>query len=75
MPTAVRARLTISCRYLAGQATSYTGQDIVKESDYSVITVIIQYRLGVFGFLPGSEVKANGTLNAGLRKHPRRLLI
>ncbi|EPT00684.1 hypothetical protein FOMPIDRAFT_150510 [Fomitopsis schrenkii] len=52
--------------YLGGQASAYTGQDIVKESDYGVVTVIIQYRLGVFGFLPGAEVKANGSLNAGL---------
>lgn len=58
----------VACRYLGGQASAYTGQDIVKESDYGVVTVIIQYRLGVFGFLPGAEVKANGSLNAGLRE-------
>jgi len=28
--------------------------------------VLIQYRLGVFGFLPGAAVKRNGALNAGL---------
>ncbi|KZT64879.1 alpha/beta-hydrolase [Daedalea quercina L-15889] len=52
--------------YIAGAASTFTGQDIIKESDYSVVTVIIQYRLGLFGFLPGSEVQANGALNAGL---------
>ncbi|KAH9924570.1 Alpha/Beta hydrolase protein [Fomitopsis serialis] len=52
--------------YFGGSASGYSGQDIIKESDYGAITVIIQYRLGVFGFLPGSEVKANGSLNAGL---------
>ncbi|KAH9924568.1 Alpha/Beta hydrolase protein [Fomitopsis serialis] len=52
--------------YIAGSASIYSGQDLVKESDYGVIAVAIQYRLGVFGFLPGSEVKANGSLNAGL---------
>ncbi|KAF2198193.1 alpha/beta-hydrolase [Delitschia confertaspora ATCC 74209] len=30
------------------------------------ITVVIQYRLGAFGFLPGEDVKENGALNAGL---------
>ena len=54
--------------YIAGAASSFSGEDIIKESGYGVITVIIQYRLGVFGFLPGSEVLANGTLNAGLRE-------
>ena len=55
-------------RYIEGAASSFSGQDIIKESGYGVVTVIIQYRLGVFGFLPGSEVLANGTLNAGLRE-------
>ena len=64
----VRTHLIVIHSYLAGQASSYTGQDIIKESDFGVVTVIIQYRLGVFGFLPGSEVKANGALNAGLRE-------
>lgn len=58
--------LTRSGRYIAGAANTFTGQDIIKESDYGVVTVIIQYRLGLFGFLAGSEVKANGALNAGL---------
>ncbi|KAH9833434.1 alpha/beta-hydrolase [Rhodofomes roseus] len=52
--------------YISGAASDFTGQDLIKESDYGVVVVIIQYRLGVFGFLPGSEVKANGVLNAGL---------
>lgn len=30
------------------------------------ISVIIQYRLGAFGFLSSSEVKDHGALNAGL---------
>ena len=30
------------------------------------ISVIIQYRLGAFGFLPGDDVEAGGALNAGL---------
>jgi len=30
------------------------------------VVVVIQYRLGLFGFLAGSEVKTNGDLNVGL---------
>jgi carboxylesterase type B len=32
----------------------------------SFVSVVIQYRLGAFGFLGGNEVKKNGALNAGL---------
>ncbi|KZT64880.1 alpha/beta-hydrolase [Daedalea quercina L-15889] len=52
--------------YIAGAECEFTGQDIIKESNYSIVTVLIQYRLGVFDFLPGSEVQADGALNAGL---------
>ncbi|KAJ3990189.1 alpha/beta-hydrolase [Lentinula detonsa] len=52
--------------YLGGSADMYPGSDLIRESNNEIVLVIIQYRLGVFGFLPGSEVKANGALNAGL---------
>ncbi|KAF8168644.1 Alpha/Beta hydrolase protein [Mycena galopus ATCC 62051] len=52
--------------YLAGQASAYDGEDVINQSNRGVVVVIIQYRLGVFGFLPGAKVKANGGLNAGL---------
>ncbi|KAJ7125564.1 Alpha/Beta hydrolase protein [Mycena crocata] len=52
--------------YLAGQASAYNGEDIINQSNRGVVVVIIQYRLGVFGFLPGAAVKSNGALNAGL---------
>ncbi|KAF9461661.1 Alpha/Beta hydrolase protein [Collybia nuda] len=45
----------------------YDGNDLILEANQGVVAVVIQYRLGVFGFLPGSEVKRNGVLNAGLR--------
>ena len=32
----------------------------------NMIYVSMQYRLGMFGFLSGSEVAQNGVLNAGL---------
>ncbi|KAJ7692062.1 Alpha/Beta hydrolase protein [Mycena rosella] len=52
--------------YLAGQASAYNGEDVIDQSNRGIVLVIIQYRLGVFGFLPGAEVKKNGALNAGL---------
>lgn len=36
------------------------------QSDY--VTVTINYRLGMFGFLAGQEVKDGGALNAGIRE-------
>lgn len=35
--------------YTAGNASGETVQDLVKESDYQVVSVSIQYRLGLFG--------------------------
>ncbi|KAK0463614.1 Alpha/Beta hydrolase protein [Desarmillaria tabescens] len=58
--------------YVAGGANgfsgpdAYNGNDLVRESGGGVVAVVIQYRLGLFGFLAGEEVKANGVLNAGL---------
>ncbi|KAJ7056822.1 Alpha/Beta hydrolase protein [Mycena amicta] len=52
--------------YLAGAASGTNGGDIIKQSNNGVVVVLIQYRLGVFGFLPGTAVKQNGALNAGL---------
>ncbi|KAJ7144316.1 Alpha/Beta hydrolase protein [Mycena epipterygia] len=52
--------------YLSGSASMYRGTDLLQQSNRGVVVVTIQYRLGVFGFLPGAEVKKNGTLNAGL---------
>ncbi|KAJ6577948.1 Alpha/Beta hydrolase protein [Mycena capillaripes] len=52
--------------YIIGSSSQFRGTDLVAQSNRGVVVVIIQYRLGLFGFLPGAEVKKNGTLNAGL---------
>ncbi|KAJ7237934.1 Alpha/Beta hydrolase protein, partial [Mycena rebaudengoi] len=51
--------------YLAGNG-NFNGEDIIRQSNRGVVVVTIQYRLGVFGFLPGTAVKRSGALNAGL---------
>ncbi len=38
-----------------------------------MIGVVINYRLGAFGWLAGPDVAQNGTLNAGL--HDQRLAL
>ncbi|PBK93167.1 alpha/beta-hydrolase [Armillaria gallica] len=52
--------------YVTGSAIEFPGNDLVRESGDRVIAVVIQYRLGLFGFLAGESVKAHGALNAGL---------
>ncbi|KAF9544591.1 alpha/beta-hydrolase [Agrocybe pediades] len=44
----------------------YDGNDLVRESGGEVVAIILQYRLGAFGFLAGEKVKKGGALNAGL---------
>ncbi|QRV79185.1 carbohydrate esterase family 10 protein [Ceratobasidium sp. AG-Ba] len=52
--------------YFAGFAAWYDPTTMIKASNDSFVAVIIQYRLGMFGFLAGDEIKKNGDLNAGL---------
>ncbi|KAF7335451.1 Carboxylic ester hydrolase [Mycena venus] len=52
--------------YVAGSASEFDGEDLIRQSNRGIVVVIIQYRLGIFGFLAGAAVKRNGTLNAGL---------
>ncbi|KAG1888838.1 Alpha/Beta hydrolase protein [Suillus subluteus] len=47
-------------------ASDFNGADLIVDSNHGVISVLIQYRLGLFGFLPGEAVKEGGALNAGL---------
>ncbi|KAJ7442644.1 Alpha/Beta hydrolase protein [Mycena latifolia] len=52
--------------YFLGSAGDYNGAELVQESSREVVVVVIQYRLGLFGFLAGQQVKDDGALNAGL---------
>lgn len=51
--------------YQEGDGTD-PGKDLLPISGNGIVVVTVQYRLGVFGFLPGQNVKAGGALNAGL---------
>ncbi|KAL1688733.1 Alpha/Beta hydrolase protein [Schizophyllum commune] len=54
-----------SIRGYTGQDV-FDGQDLVDASNGDFVVVVMQYRLNVFGFLAGEEVKKEGVLNAGL---------
>ncbi|KAG8212819.1 Carboxylesterase [Butyriboletus roseoflavus] len=44
--------------YEAGYAAEYNGADLLADSLNTMVVVVIQYRLGAFGFLSGNEIKA-----------------
>jgi carboxylesterase type B len=53
--------------YALGSSTFFTpAESLLYRSNGSVIYVGIQYRLGMLGFLGGSEIKNHGDLNVGL---------
>ncbi|KAG8165240.1 hypothetical protein KVR01_005515 [Diaporthe batatas] len=52
--------------YTLGGAQSSPGDAMVHASNGSVIYVSIQYRLGIHGFLGGSQIANDGVRNAGL---------
>ncbi|CAO2648598.1 Nn.00g078650.m01.CDS01 [Neocucurbitaria sp. VM-36] len=47
-------------------ATGLDPTEFLTTNNNGFISVIIQYRLGAFGFLAGDDVKEDGALNAGL---------
>ena len=55
-------------RYVALSTAGEGGNNLITEAGGGLVVVNMEYRLGVFGFLPGSQVKQNGALNAGLRE-------
>lgn len=52
--------------YDAGNVSLYPVEDFVRASNFGVVSVSIQYRIGLFGFLAGKSIKEEGDLNAGL---------
>ncbi|KAF9018595.1 alpha/beta-hydrolase [Hymenopellis radicata] len=82
LPGNVTDRLLVLV-FIHGEASSYTrgngslpGDDLIRGSGYSVLTVIIQYRLGLFGFLAGQAVKDDGkVLYRKMHKDPAQVTI
>jgi len=52
--------------YEGGSTTGLSGADLIREAGGGIVAVESEYRLGIFGFLAGDEVKKHGALNAGL---------
>ncbi|KAG1724378.1 Alpha/Beta hydrolase protein [Suillus paluster] len=50
--------------YISGAANLYNGAELIMKSKHGVITVVLQYRLGLFGFLAGEVVKDGGWVQA-----------
>lgn len=63
----VRHLLMICSRYQGGRGDA-SGQDLLRASGDGVVVVVMQYRLGIFGFLSSQAVKDGGALNVGLRQ-------
>jgi carboxylesterase type B len=47
-------------------ASGIDPSNLIATNNNSFIVVVIQYRLGAFGFLAGDDVKSDGVTNAGL---------
>ncbi|EIW83609.1 alpha beta-hydrolase [Coniophora puteana RWD-64-598 SS2] len=53
--------------YISWGAYMHPGEDLAAAADNGAVVVVLQYRLGIFGFLSGNEfVQGGGALNAGL---------
>jgi carboxylesterase type B len=52
--------------FTQGSSYAVPGSALVNISDGSMVYVSLQYRLGVYGFLSGAEVRENGKANVGL---------
>lgn len=56
----------LSQGYNTGSSQNFPGNALVYQSQGGLIYVSVQYRLGAYGFLGGTEVTENGVANVGL---------
>ncbi|KAK4170113.1 lipase 1 [Cladorrhinum sp. PSN259] len=52
--------------YNANTNGNWNGSEVVEKSGHNLILVNFNYRVGIWGFLAGERVRADGVLNAGL---------
>ncbi|KAK8125311.1 triacylglycerol lipase-like protein [Apiospora kogelbergensis] len=52
--------------YTVNANANWNGSDVVERSGGSLVLVNFNYRVGLWGFLAGEQVRADGDLNAGL---------
>lgn len=52
---------------------NYNGSGIIQAAEYDAIVVVLNYRVGVYGFLASAEVERNGSINAGLKDQRKAL--
>lgn len=53
--------------YAGGSASTFDPSSLMKTGKNGFVAVVIQYRLGPFGFLSSEEVRDQGGLNAGIQ--------
>ncbi|OOQ88247.1 triacylglycerol lipase [Penicillium brasilianum] len=59
--------------YAANSDRNFNGSEVVAQSNYSMIFVQINYRVGAFGFLASEKIRKNGNLNVGLLDQQKAL--
>ena len=58
---------------LGAAVAHFNGSGLIQAADMNMITVSITYRTGAWGFLASKELKANASLNNGLRDQRRAM--
>lgn len=57
---------TIKPGYTKNSNANWNGTEFIQRSGHSIVFVNFNYRVGLWGFLAGERVRADGDLNAGL---------
>jgi len=52
---------------------NYNGSGLITASDFNIVVVNFNYRVGPWGFLAGKEVQEGGSLNNGLKDQIKAL--
>lgn len=52
--------------YAGNTDQNFNGTEVIMQSNYNMVFVQINYRVGAFGFLASEKIRQNGDLNVGL---------